>query len=262
MPTVLYTISLPALACVLFLFIETVALLGLLLARRFLLPRLHFHDGINDAVGGTVQAVGVFYGITVGLIAVGVWNTYAAGSDLASGEAAAIGGLYRDVSSLPEPGRTVMRDLLRDYTRTVITVVWPAQKKGVIVNDGTVIVDKLQEALGKFEPRSNGEMVRYAEGLRAFNLMIHQRRLRIDAVHGGLSQVMWAVIWVGAVFSIGVAYLFKIEDARVHLSLVGLMAGFLSLVIFMIVINDRPFFGNASIEPDAYQLALDTLMNH
>ena len=51
--------------------IETGSLIGLVLARRFLLPRLHFHDGVNDAISGAVQAIGVFYGITVGLIGVG-----------------------------------------------------------------------------------------------------------------------------------------------------------------------------------------------
>src|SRR5215213_5946333 len=50
--------------------IEAVALICLLLTRRFVPPRLHFHDGLNDAISGTVQTIGMFYGLTVGLIAV------------------------------------------------------------------------------------------------------------------------------------------------------------------------------------------------
>jgi len=41
--------------------IASVSLAGLLLTRRFLLPRFHYHDGINDAISGTVQTIGVFY---------------------------------------------------------------------------------------------------------------------------------------------------------------------------------------------------------
>jgi len=74
-------------------FIESLAMVGLVLVRRFVIPRLHYHDGANDAVSGTVQAIGVFYGITVGLIAVGVWNTNSSASDLVSKEAASIGAL-------------------------------------------------------------------------------------------------------------------------------------------------------------------------
>jgi hypothetical protein len=34
--------------------IEAIALIGLVLVRRYLLPRLHFHHGVNDAISGTV----------------------------------------------------------------------------------------------------------------------------------------------------------------------------------------------------------------
>src|SRR5215813_718574 len=100
MPIWLYQIRPLFAAAVLLIFIETVSLIGLFLVRRLLLPRFTYGEGINDAVSGTVQAIGVFYGITVGLIAVGVWNTYSNASQLASTEASAIGAL-RASNSLP-----------------------------------------------------------------------------------------------------------------------------------------------------------------
>jgi hypothetical protein len=109
MPQWAYEISTLKLALIMVAIVEAVSLIGLLLARRFVLPHLHFHDGINDAISGTVQAIGVFYGITVGLIAVGVWNTNSNASDLVSKEAASIGGMYRDVSGYPEPVRGTLQ---------------------------------------------------------------------------------------------------------------------------------------------------------
>ena len=108
MPIWLYHVSPPVAALIMVVFIESVSLIGLVLVRRVLIPRLHYHEGANDAVSGTVQAIGVFYGITVGLIAVGVWNTNSNASDLVSKEAATIGTLYRDVSGYP---------MLSDYFR-------------------------------------------------------------------------------------------------------------------------------------------------
>jgi hypothetical protein len=70
---------------------------------------------------------------------------------------------------------------------------------------------------------------------------------------------MWGVIWVGAIISIGVAYLFKIEDARMHAVLIALMGGFLAIVLFMISINDKPFYGAVSISTEPYQLLVDRL---
>ncbi len=71
---------------------------------------------------------------------------------------------------------------------------------------------------------------------------------------------MWAVIWVGAAINIGVAYLYKIEDWRMHVILVSLMSGFLGIVLIMIVINDKPFFGAVSIPSDPYKSVLETVM--
>ena len=72
---------------------------------------------------------------------------------------------------------------------------------------------------------------------------------------------MWAVIWLGAAISIGVVYLFKIDDPKMHAVLVALVAGFLALVLFMIVINDKPFFGNSSLSPDPYKIILNGLID-
>ena len=112
-----------------------------------------------------------------------------------------------------------------------------------------------------FEPATAGQSNLHSEALRAFNTLAECRRLRLDAVTSGLSSIMWGVIWVGAVFSIGVAYLFNIQDWKMHATLVGLMGGFLGIVLFMIVINDKPFYGTASVPPDSYQLILDRIYN-
>jgi len=261
MPHWAYEISTFKLALIMMATIEVVSLSGLLLARRFVLPHLRFHDGINDAISGTVQAIGVFYGITVGLIAVGVWNTNSSASDLVSREAASIGGLYRDVSSYPEPARASLQAGLREYTHVVIEQVWPEQRQGRIIDVGTRALNDFQQTLMTFEPKTPGQSALHSETLRAFNTLIEYRRLRIDAVGEGLSQVMWMVIWLGAGISIGVAYFYKIDDPKLHVTLVALMAGFLALVIFMIVINDRPFSGANGVSPHSYQLVLDKLID-
>ena len=114
MPTWLYEVSPPIAALIIVAFVEFTALIGLVLARRYLIPQLHYDEGANDAVSGTVQAIGVFYGITVGLIAVGVWNTSSSGSELVSREAASIGEVDRDVNSYPSPLREELRAKLRE----------------------------------------------------------------------------------------------------------------------------------------------------
>jgi hypothetical protein len=248
-------------ALLLVAFVELVSLIGLLLARRYLIPKLHYDEGINDAVSGTVQAIGVFYGITVGLIAVAVWNTYTSASGLVSNEATAIGALYRDVNGYPSPLREELRVKLRHYTVFVIEDAWPAQRRGKDPKGGIALMDEFQHSLYAFEPATQGQMALHSETLRAYNHLIEYRNLRRDAVASGLSITMWAVIWLGAAISIGVAYFYRITDVKLHAALVILMAGFLALVLFMITINDKPFFGYSSIPSTPYQIILDNVID-
>lgn len=261
MPIWLYEVPPLVAAIAMILFIETLSLAGLVLARRFLLPHFHYGEGINDAISGTVQAIGVFYGITVGLIAVAVWTANTSSSDLVSKEAASIGSLYRDLGGYPEPLRTELRSKLREYTVTIIEKAWPAQRTGNVQEMAKGVVDEFQAKLFSFEPATPGQTALHEETLRAYNNLIEARRLRIDAVSNGLSFIMWIIIWLGAAISIGVVYLFKIDDPKMHAVLVAFVAGFLALVLFMMVVNDRPFFGDRSLSPDPYKIVLNRLID-
>ena len=262
MPTWLYWFQPLYTALIIVVFVETVSLAGLLLCRRFVIPRLRYHDDISEAVSGTVQAIGVFYGITVGLIAVGVWNTNSNASDLVSREATAIGALYRDVKGYPDPLRSELQSKLREYTLFIIEKAWPSQQegRGQQLHEGVAIMDEFQTELYTYNPTTPGQVALHNETIASYNRLIEYRTLRIDAVNNKLSGVMWAVIWVGAVLSIGIAYFYKIEDWRIHWILISMMSGFLALVLFMIVINDRPFYGNDRVTATPYILIKNRLM--
>jgi hypothetical protein len=258
-PIWLYEVPPLVTAVVMVVFVEALSLIGLFLARRFLLRRFHYSDGVNDAISGTVQAIGVFYGVTVGLIAVAVWNTSATASDLVSKETSSIGGLYRNVRGLPSPLREDLAAKLREYTTFVIEQDWPAQARGKTLDGGTTILNEFQDELFAYQPSTPAQTELFGASLRGFDKLAENRRLRLLAVNGALSDTMWAVIWIGAVISIGVAYLFNIQDGKVHAVLIALMGGFLSIVLFMIVINDKPFYGSAKISSDPYKLLLSKL---
>jgi hypothetical protein len=80
-------------------------------------------------------------------------------------------------------------------------------------------------------------------------------------VEGGLSAEMWSVIWIGAIISICVVYFFRIPDLKLHMILVGLIAGFLAMVLFLIIINDRPFYGYDGIPSGSYELILNRVID-
>ena len=236
------------------------AVVGLLMVRRKVLPRLRVEGADSEFTGAMLQSVMVFYGLAVALIAVTVFQTYSDTTKVVTGEATALNALYRDVTSYPEPIRTELQQGLRDYTDQVIHGAWPLQRKGNIPTAGIEQMSRFQVVLTKFEPTTEGQKILHGETLRAYNRLIESRRMRLDAVGTGLPGVMWAVVVIGAFIGLSASFFFKVVDARLHLIEVLLLAVFIGLVMFMIVALDRPFRGDLGIRADPYQLVYDQLM--
>src|SRR4030095_11605023 len=149
---------------------------------------------------------------------------------------------------------------LRDYKEQVINQAWPLQRQGKIPTAGIEHMSRFQELLTRFEPATEGQKILHAETLRAYNVLIQSRRLRLDAVGTGLPTVMWAVIVIGAFIGLSASFFFKVADVRLHRIEILLLAVFIGLVIFMIVALDRPFRGDLGVKADPYQLVYDQLM--
>lgn len=233
---------------------------GLLLFQRLVVGRFRLTEEMNNDIIFFASAISVFYSLTVGLIAVGVWTNYSDVEGVVSAEAAAIGALYRNVGGYPEPARATLQAAIRDYTVQVITVAWPAQAQGELSDAGTRMLTALQEELQRFEPATAGQQAIHAEALRQFNEVITLRRLRLDAVGGGLPGVMWSIVLLGAVLTISVTYLLKIQRG-VHFVLTGMLALFIGLVVFVIAGLDQPLGGPLAISPAPYQLVLERLID-
>jgi nitrate reductase gamma subunit len=99
--------------------------IGLSIVRRYILPRLRSQDSYSDFAGAMLQAVMVFYGLAVALIAVSVWQSYSDAAKVSSQEATAAATLYRDLSGYAEPARSQLQKQLRDYVNQIIQQAWP-----------------------------------------------------------------------------------------------------------------------------------------
>jgi hypothetical protein len=234
--------------------------LGLVLTRSWVSRHAAEQPDWNVLIGAILAAFVVFYGITLALIAVSAYQSFAAANQVVGREAAALGTLYREVSSYPEPIRGELQTMLRDYTEYVIEEAWPAQRRGIIPEGGTARVTAFQERLLSFQPQTLAEEVLHADTIRQFGIFVDYRRQRLDSVSTQLPDVMWFVVGVGAVVNSVLTWLFDVKRLSVHLLLAGVMSVFIAQMVFMILAMDNPFRGEVSVGPDAYQLVQRSLM--
>jgi hypothetical protein len=100
------------------LFFVAVAWAGIIFLRPFFRLWLRRQPGLNEIVSYVSASFSLFYGLLLGLLSVAAFNTLQEIENAVSREAGAINTIYRSAS--PEPTRSEVQYLLRDYTLYVI----------------------------------------------------------------------------------------------------------------------------------------------
>jgi len=150
--------------------------------------------------------------------------------------------------------------VLRGYTDQIIREAWPEQAKGRVPRGGVAWADRLQGLLFAFEPRTEAHKTLHGETLSAYNRLVEARNQRLDAINTRLPGVMWFVLVPGAMGCLLLSLLFPIHDVRFQAILMTGLAGFVAMVLFVIVSLDRPFQGDMAVTADSYQMIYNQLM--
>lgn len=229
---------------------------------RWLMPRLGLTYEDAEFSSAALQCGMLLYALIAALIAVGVWQRYSQVSDIVSAEATAIASLWRDLGGYPEPTRSDARAILRGYTEQIVNEAWPQQQAGRIPSMGVDWMDRLQAKMFAFEPAKDSQKILHAESLRAFNNLVVHRRQRLDCVKAALPGVFWVILLPGALGCILMVTFFRVHSMRFHAMMVAGIAGFLAMVLFVIIALDRPFSGAMGIPSDSYRLICDHYMKN
>jgi hypothetical protein len=214
----------------------------------------------NELVGLILAAVGVFYGLLLGLLAVSAYQNADDANAVVGREASALGALYRDVSSYPEPARSQLQGKLKEYTAYIIEEAWPQQRRGIVAMGNTRRLTAFQSLLNDFEPPTRGKEILHAETLRQFNNLAILRRDRLQRVTTSLPAIVWYVLVVGAVVTMAITWCLSVEKASVHLVFTGTLAWQIGLSIFLIATLDYPFRGELGVSPAAFEQVYHDLM--
>jgi hypothetical protein len=231
------------------------SLIGQILTRR--LVRRSFSQALedhNEAVGAFIQAYGVFYGITLGLVAVAAWNNFDKCQDLVASEATALNAFARDVGVLPEPIRSELRAQIIEYLDDLLDQGWNAARLGRVAPEGGAHLHAIHQRLAQFEPTTERESVLFHEALDQLNVWVERRSDRLANLDTCLPSILWWILIAGAVINMLILYVVRIEPFHAHLTLTGLVACFIGLMIFLIAAMDHPFQGELSIDPKPFEL--------
>jgi hypothetical protein len=234
---------------------------GCLILRSRFDQWLGLDDQSNDVVGHFLSFTGVFYGLILGLVAVGSWETYNASESYVNDEASRLAALYRDVTQLPEPHRATVQLAIRNYTWAVINKEWVDQRVGILPNAGDRPMGIIAARLFAVPITSPNVQIIVTEAASQLNKLIEARRVRIQSATSAIPVSLWYVLLIGTFIILAMTWLLRIDNRRLDIVINILSGSLMGSVLSFIIAMDNPYRGEISVSSDPYQLIYERLMD-
>ncbi len=235
------------------------AYVGMLLIQRLRsLKKLPADDTNNEVAGFIFAAVSVMYAVVLAFLVVNVWNGYQDAAHAAAEEAAAIVVIAHDSETFPEPMRREVHDRLRSYTTHVINNEWNLMRQGQIENlkssSARADLDELRTIYHQLPSTVvNPEVAGHLEALSRYHI------LRLTSGVGNLPVIIWVVLVFGAVIVTGFGMIFYLENVRLHMLMIALLASLIAMSLWLILILENPYNGDLQVSPDVFKFVLYVL---
>src|SRR5215210_1196891 len=216
----------------------------------------------NDVAGFIYAVLGVSYAVLLGLMLIAVWEQWNAAQTVAADEANELAGIFYFAHALPQPEGRHIQELVRSYERVVVEEEWPLMEQGRSSPEACDTLDELRGTILGLQPPKGAkhmgyDQMRYEEILEQLHDLGNARRERLLAAEQGLPPILWIVLILGGVITVGFTYLFGLENSLVHLIMVGSLALIISWSLFTVAALDYPFNGDIRIHPGAYEQDLE-----
>jgi hypothetical protein len=216
----------------------------------------------NDVAGFIYAVLGVSYAVLLGLMLIAVWEKWDAAEALTTDEANELAGIFWWAHALPQPEGHHIQELVRSYAQVVVEDEWPLMGEGRSSPKAWDTLDELRGAILGLKPPKSAkqigyEQMRYEEMLVQLHDLGNARRERLLAAEQGLPTILWVVLILGGVITVGFTYLFGLQNTLVHLLMVAALALIVSMSLFTVAALDYRFNGDIRIHPSAYEQDLE-----
>ena len=259
MPDFIYSIPQTQLAIYFSLVAVAAVFVGLLVVKPVL--RMFFGTGpdFNQNLSFGASGFNLFYGLLLGLLTVSAYQNSEKVRQAIQTEALALGSLYADMDSYPEPLRSDVKEMLRDYVLYTVHRDWPAHREGEFLDGGANRADAMRQRLAGFEPQSDGQAIVHEGVMAGFREFTSARQQRLAGVITEIPNILWYAVLVGAIVNVLLLCLLKM---RPHTQfMVGTITSFfLGVILFVIVSLDDPLRGEAGLQPTPLELLWDRTM--
>jgi hypothetical protein len=232
------------------------SVLGLFVVRRLVsLDRLQEN---HEVAGITFGALGAFYGLVLAFVIVAAWERFDQAKTNAHAEATALENLYKLGTGLDEPMRSQLDAEVLQYTHRVVDEEWP-QMATMHYQTAREGAHDLWWMVVSYHPADSHEEMLVNMALEQLDQISQTRGQRLLFYHDDLPSMVWLIIYLGCVITIGFGYFFGSRDFRVQGIMCAFFSIWLGITILAILELAHPYHGMMTITDDPYRYAISRM---
>jgi hypothetical protein len=218
--------------------------------------------GYNDLIGWQLSILGTTYAVILGFMLFAVWESLGNATLNVDAEANAVIDVYRLAGGLPEPQRTQLQGLARDYVDTAIAREWPEMARGEVPEQSTAIDLEMWKVLMSAKPVSPTEVNVQEHAMSELQSLAQRRLTRIVQSKSRLPKVLWWVLLVGGALTIICSCTLGCNNVKLQTLEVFCFSLLVSLSLVAIAGIHRPFYGVVHVTDYAFHRAQQTMQAH
>ncbi len=210
----------------------------------------------HDATGNVLAIVGTLYAVLLGLIVVDAMTHFEKAMDIVQSESNCLADAFLLADRLPEPQRSRVQGLCRDYAEQVVKFEWPAMERAKMSVAARRTALALARSLHDFEPTTEVDKTVYPNMLGKIEDLWDRRRERAGMAEYGIPMVEWVSLILGGVVTMFFAGLFSVGNMRLQIVMTTLAALVISLNLYIVCLLAYPFAGELSVSKRPFEIDL------
>jgi hypothetical protein len=213
----------------------------------------------NDVAGFVYAVLGVLYAVMLGFVVVNEWESLEAVKSNIFNETNELGSLYWNARALPPDQGRALEKTTKDYANVVINDEWEMMDKGQSSAEATQLVYTMRDEINALPTATPKQQEIYQQSLEHVNNLAAARRARINESSESVPDILWVVLILGSVLTVGYSFLFGLANFWAHLLISAPLGVMVVLLLIVIDQLNHPFGGLVAVEPDAFHVFLNRL---
>jgi hypothetical protein len=207
----------------------------------------------HDVAGFTFSMIGILYSVILGFTVVKAQERYNGVAKTALTEAFMLADLYRDAAFFPSKDKNLIRSQLRQYINYVTKEEWGKHPKKAIPLKSRHIVEELWRSYYDVDIENKKTRIWYRESISKLDDFMNATLARQFSALDHLGGIMWTLLIVGGVITVCFMFFFGLENLCAQMIMTGLLAGYLSFILFLVYTLDNVFTEPAAIKPTSLE---------